>query len=156
MPALTCSAVIIPRFPSNKLKFTPLLNDAPPASYKWMCDHLSQIIWSPGLVFNLIAVWLAIVPDGKNKAASFPNKLATIFSKALTVGSCLNTSSPTLALNMACNISGEGLVTVSLIKLISIFYEDSLLSHYIYLKLIPLFAAIFLFCHPERSRRAFF
>ena len=47
--------------------------------------------------------------------------LAAVFSsRAFTVASSLNTSSPTLADIMAANIPLVGVVTVSLIKLISI------------------------------------
>src|SRR6056297_1873453 len=47
--------------------------------------------------------------------------LATFFSKALTEGSCLKTSSPTSACIMASNMPGDGLVTVSLIRFIFIY-----------------------------------
>ena len=67
-----------------------------------------------------MAVWLAIVPEGKNKADSIPNSAAVFSSRAFTVASSLNTSSPTLADIMAANIPLVGVVTVSLIKLIFI------------------------------------
>src|SRR5690606_8327021 len=75
---------------------------------------------SPGWVCSLMAVWLAMVPEGKNRAASIPKYSATLASRALTVGSALKTSSPTLADIMACSMAGAGRVTVSLIRFTSI------------------------------------
>src|SRR5680860_1136970 len=65
-----------------------------------------------------MAVWLVIVPLGKNSAASFRNISATFCSRAFTVGSALKTSSPTSADIMASSMAGVGLVTVSLIRFI--------------------------------------
>ena len=43
-----------------------------------------------------MAIWLVMVPLGQKSPASIPNKAAQYSSNALTVGSSLNTSSPTL------------------------------------------------------------
>jgi hypothetical protein len=60
-----------------------------------------------------MAIWLAIVPDGVNSAASCPNSAAVSASSRMTVGSSPNTSSPTSAAAIAARISGVGRVTVS-------------------------------------------
>lgn len=76
------------------------------ARYRAYVRHNSDI--------SLLAARLPIVPVGTNRAASLPNISATILSSSFTVGSSLNTSSPTTASFMACLISGVGLVMVSL------------------------------------------
>ena len=82
------------------------------------------------------AIKFDIVPDGTNKAASFPSSLAAVASNSihnealvaslyyivviillpLMVGSSLYTSSPTTADAIAVRISESGFVTVSLLK----------------------------------------
>jgi hypothetical protein len=57
-----------------------------------------------------------MVPLGQKRAASIPNMVEAIFSRAFTVGSSPKTSSPTGALDMAANILGLGFVTVSDLK----------------------------------------
>src|SRR5262245_65335611 len=69
---------------------------------------------SPGCVWALIAIWLDIVPDGTYRAASLPKYAATLSCNLWTVGSSLNTSSPTSAAAMKARIAGVGRVTVSL------------------------------------------
>lgn len=63
-----------------------------------------------------MAIRLAMVPDGVNSPASFPNAAAACSSSARTVRSSPNTSSPTTASAMACRMAGVGRVTVSLRK----------------------------------------
>ena len=41
-----------------------------------MCDFSSTATASPLLVCIQIAIWLAMVPEGTNKASSLPNKLS--------------------------------------------------------------------------------
>src|SRR5215207_6169043 len=60
-----------------------------------------------------MAIWLVMVPEGQNKAASIPNISAEKASSSFTVGSSPNTSSPTGARNMASSISFVGRVCVS-------------------------------------------
>src|SRR5215211_4550369 len=60
-----------------------------------------------------IASWLAIVPDGTKRAASFPRSSAMRASSRLTDGSSPKTSSPTSAAAIACRMPGPGRVTVS-------------------------------------------
>src|SRR2546425_650194 len=67
----------------------------------------------PGWVQTFTAIWLPIVPVGTNSAASFPTRAAAISSSRRTVGSSLNTSSPTSASTMARRIAAVGRVTVS-------------------------------------------
>ena len=68
----------------------------------------------------------AIVPDGTNRADSFPKRLDALSSKALMEGSSPKTSSPKGALNINLFISSEGSVTVSLLK--SIIIIDLLIN----------------------------
>src|SRR5262249_9049801 len=79
-----------------------------------MWQFASQINSSPGCVWTLMPIWLDIVPDGTNRAASLPSSAATRSSKRLTVGSSRATSSPTSAACMAARMAGVGRVTVSL------------------------------------------
>ena len=60
------------------------------------------------------ATWLAIVPDGRNSAASLPVSWAKRSWSRATVGSSPNPSSPTSAPAMASRMAGVGRVTVSL------------------------------------------
>lgn len=54
-----------------------------------------------------------MVPEGTNKAASFPNISATFSCNLFTVGSSSKTSSPNGAETMACFMESLGFVTVS-------------------------------------------
>src|SRR4051794_9732070 len=58
-------------------------------------------------------IWLPMVPDGTNSAASWPISPATRSSSARIVGSSRYTSSPTSASAMARRIAAVGRVTVS-------------------------------------------
>src|SRR4030043_293160 len=80
-----------------------------------------MITSSPGWVWDLIASWLAMVPDGTKRVASFPSILATLSWRALTVGSSPKTSSPTSASDIAFLMAGVGRVTVSLLRSIHFF-----------------------------------
>src|ERR1700754_4304507 len=60
-----------------------------------------------------MAIWLAIDPDGANRAASWPKSEATDASRALIVGSSPYTSSPTTADAIAARMPDVGRVTVS-------------------------------------------
>ena len=62
----------------------------------------------------MIAAWFAIVPVGKNSAASFPSSSATRASRRRVVGSPSRWSSPTSAAAMAWRMAAVGRVTVSL------------------------------------------
>eukprot|EP00193_Tetraselmis_chui_P013547 CAMPEP_0177790482 /NCGR_PEP_ID=MMETSP0491_2-20121128/23382_1 /TAXON_ID=63592 /ORGANISM="Tetraselmis chuii, Strain PLY429" /LENGTH=97 /DNA_ID=CAMNT_0019312567 /DNA_START=301 /DNA_END=590 /DNA_ORIENTATION=+ len=62
----------------------------------------------------MMAIKLAIVPDGTYKPASFPNTFAVSASKHATEWSSPNTSSPTSANAIAARICTVGFVTVSL------------------------------------------
>ena len=64
-------------------------------------------------MFTPTAIWLAIVPEGTNSAASLPSSSAVRASRAFTVGSSPKTSSPTSASAIARRIAGVGFVTVS-------------------------------------------
>src|SRR5690606_27713745 len=70
----------------------------------------------PGSLWVSRATRLAMVPLGRNSAASFPNKCAASSSSPRTVGSSPKTSSPTWARGMASRIASVGLVTVSLLR----------------------------------------
>ena len=59
-----------------------------------------------------------MVPEGQNKAASLPKRVAAFASSVLTEGSVPKTSSPTSASIMAASIGDVGFVIVSEIKLI--------------------------------------
>src|SRR5690348_10992153 len=59
------------------------------------------------------AIWLAIVPDGTNRAASLPVISAKVSWRRLTVGSSPYWSSPTSASAIARRMAGVGRVTVS-------------------------------------------
>src|SRR5688572_8944735 len=64
----------------------------------------------------MIQTRLPIEPDGTNNPASRPNISAARCCKRLTLGSSMNTSSPTSASAIARRIAADGLVTVSLRK----------------------------------------
>src|SRR5262245_28520650 len=68
---------------------------------------------SPGLQCNRTPTWFVIVPEGMNSAASLPRISAVSFCSRSQVGSTSITSSFTSALAIAARISGEGRVTVS-------------------------------------------
>src|ERR671939_1927512 len=55
-----------------------------------------------------------MVPEGTNRAASFPSNWAVTSWRRLTQGSSPKTSSPPSASAMAWRMPGEGFVTVSL------------------------------------------
>src|SRR5688572_27130556 len=86
---------------------------AAPSSYVTTCASAPHSSSPPGGTTSCRAIWLAIVPDGANRAASCPNRAATWFSSALTVGSSPKTSSPTAAVAIASRIAAVGRVTVS-------------------------------------------
>src|SRR5262245_57116066 len=79
-----------------------------------MWQLVSQSSSSPGWVCALTPIWLDIVPDGTNRAASLPSNCATRSSRRLTVGSSPNTSSPSSAAFMAARIPAVGRLTVPL------------------------------------------
>src|SRR4051812_13589868 len=86
---------------------------AAPSSYDTTCASAPASSSPPRGTSSCNAIWLAIVPDGQNSAASCPNGAATSASSAFTVGSSPKTSSPTSASAIAARIAGVGRVTVS-------------------------------------------
>src|SRR6188768_1215174 len=62
-----------------------------------------------------------MVPEGQKMAASMPNILADSASTLLVDGSSPKTSSPTFAVIIASSIPGEGLVTVSDLRSMTIY-----------------------------------
>src|SRR5688572_16138244 len=60
-----------------------------------------------------MAIWLVMVPEGQNRAASMSNIPAAIDSSSLIEGSSANTSSPTFAFNIDSIMGGVLFVTVS-------------------------------------------
>src|SRR5262245_59253488 len=79
-----------------------------------MWQRASHSNSSPGCVWTLTQIWLDMVPDGTNRAASFPSKAATRSWRRRTVGSSPKTSSPNSAARIASYMPGVGRVTVSL------------------------------------------
>jgi hypothetical protein len=69
---------------------------------------------SPRAQWLIRAARLLWVPEGKNRPAALPARAAVMASRALTVGSSPQTSSPTGARVIAASMAGEGRVTVSL------------------------------------------
>src|SRR2546425_2298760 len=65
-----------------------------------------------------------MVPEGTNSAASFPSNWAAISWRRLTQGSSPKTSSPTSAAAIAWRMPGEGLVTVSLRRSMTVLMLD--------------------------------
>ena len=81
-----------------------------------MWQPASQMNSSPGSQCTRTPIWLDIVPEGTNSAASLPSSSAIRSCRACTEGSSSNTSSPTSAAAIAARMPGVGLVTVSLRK----------------------------------------
>src|SRR4051794_28795406 len=98
---------------------TPEWAAGPPASAMIGCEKRSRISSSPGRVCSRIAIWLHIVPLGRNSAASWPSSSATRSWSALTVGSRPRCSSATSAVAIARRIPSLGRVWVSEIRLTS-------------------------------------
>ena len=59
------------------------------------------------------AIWFAIVPVGKNRAAALPVTSAASSCSRFTVGSSPYQASPTSASAMALRMASDGVVTVS-------------------------------------------
>ena len=93
---------------------TPASTAGPPASEFNGWAVRSNSTSSPGRQCSLMAIWLHIVPDGRNTAASLPSSSAVISCSKLTVGSSPFCSSPTSASHIKRRISAVGLVIVSL------------------------------------------
>ena len=85
-----------------------------------MCATSAAITSSPGRQCTRSAIWLHMVPEGRNTAASLPSSAATRSCNALVVGSSAFCSSPTSASAMALRIAGEGRVAVSLKRSMSL------------------------------------
>src|SRR4051812_10965087 len=103
----------MPPSPSSGCIITPECAAAPPASAMIGCEKRSKITSSPGRVCRRIAIWLHIVPLGRNSAASWPNNEATRSCRAFTVGSSPRCSSATSADAIARRIPSLGRVWVS-------------------------------------------
>src|SRR2546421_12994877 len=101
------------------------------------------------------AIALPIVPLGTKRAASFPARSAANSCRRLIVGSSPYTSSPTSARYIAAFISGEGRVTVSLLRSINMF--DTFLSICVIVSSLPAQAhpaiqvSHFRLLHPHRG-----
>src|SRR5579864_2538071 len=93
---------------------TPESSAGPPASALTICAVRSMTTSSPGLVWTLTAISLAIVADGRYQACSLPSSAATRSCSAFTDGSSSFCSSPTGARSMNWRIPSDGLVAVSL------------------------------------------
>ena len=65
----------------------PKIAAAAPISYVTTCASASQSTSWPGSQTSRMPIWLPIVPDGTNSAASWPNIAATRSSSAVIVGS---------------------------------------------------------------------
>ena len=85
-----------------------------------MCAMSAAITSSPGRQCTSSAIWLHMVPEGRNTAASLPRSAATRSCRALVVGSSPFCSSPTSASAMALRMPGEGRVAVSLKRSMSL------------------------------------
>ena len=85
-----------------------------------MCPRASVTTSCPDRVCSLTATWLPIVPDGTNRAASLARISAARSCSRRTVGSSRKTSSPTSASAIALRISAVGVVTVSLLRSITL------------------------------------
>src|SRR3954470_1290162 len=103
----------MPPSPSSGCIITPECAAAPPASAIIGCEKRSRITSSPGRVCRRIAIWLHIVPLGRNSAASWPSSSATRSWRALTVGSSPRCSSATSAVAIARRMPSLGFVWVS-------------------------------------------
>ena len=66
---------------------TPPIAPWAPSSARAMCADASQSTSWPGSQTRRMPIWLPIVPEGTNSAASWPNRPATRSSRARTVGS---------------------------------------------------------------------
>ena len=73
-----------------------------------MCATSAAITSSPGRQCTSSAIWLHMVPEGRNTAASLPRSAATRSCRALVVGSSAFCSSPTSASAMALRMAGRG------------------------------------------------
>jgi hypothetical protein len=92
---------------------TPEITPGAPCSNSTTWERDSTITSSPGLVSDLSAVSLPIVPLGTNRPASLPTSSAQCSWSEIAVGSSPQTSSPSSALAMALSISRVGRVNVS-------------------------------------------
>ena len=92
----------------------PTMTAWPAASSRttW-CSRPAIVSW-PRARWAIWATRLPIVPVATNRPASLPRSSAARSSRAMTVGSSPNTSSPTSASAIARRIAGDGWVTVSL------------------------------------------
>ena len=107
----------MPPTPSIGCIITPECAAGPPDSAMIGWEKRSRITSSPGRVSSRTAIWLHIVPDGRNSAASWPSSSATRSWSAFTVGSSPRCSSATSAEAIARRIPSEGRVCVSLWRL---------------------------------------
>ena len=69
-----------------------------------MWQLASQMNSSPGRQWTRTAIWLLIVPEGTNSAASLPSISAIRVLERETVGSSPKTSSPTSAAAIAARM----------------------------------------------------
>ena len=113
MAGSMCFQVRMPRSAATARTKHPEKTAVVAISQSRMCARDSAITSWPGCVCRRMAIWLPMVPEGTNKAASRPNFSAARCSSKLTVGSSPYTSSPTSAAAIAARIWAVGRVTVS-------------------------------------------
>ena len=83
----TSSGRSMPSVSSSPISSTPALSDAAPNSYATRCWRRPTRTAVPGGASTRTATWLAMTPDGTNKAAGLPTRSANASSSARTVGS---------------------------------------------------------------------
>ena len=110
--ATNSSAVNSPPVPIS-VHCTPASAAAPPASCQTAWLSRLTMTSSPGRVRARSAAWFAIVPVGSQSAASLPNSPATCSCRRLMVGSSPYWSSPDLGAGHGLPHPGDGRVTVS-------------------------------------------
>jgi len=111
--AFRASGVNMPRSPLSARTPAPAFAHGPPCSLVTICAVSCAMISSPGRQCTRIAIWLHIVPDGRNTAASLPRSAAIRSVSAHTVGSSPCCSSPTSAAIIAAFMAADGFVCVS-------------------------------------------
>ena len=102
-----------PRAPLRPSTEAPVSAAGAPPSAATICAVSWAMISSPGRQWVRMAIWLHIVPLGRNIAAGLPSSAAMRSHSSCTVGSSPCCSSPTGARVIAASMAGEGLVCVS-------------------------------------------
>src|SRR5262245_55917181 len=104
----------VPSSSSSTWSWASWLSPNAPPSWVTTCWRRPATTSVPAGASTRNATWLAIVPDGTNRAASLPVSSAKRRCRRSTVGSSPKPSSPTSASAMAAGMAGLGRVTVSL------------------------------------------